>query len=205
MNNIFTTWLILAYGLSVIGYLGRFKEGFPRAGILLGMTMISVAYGFMLLSKVYHKLKPENKEHYDNVKKNDDIDDNKKKDEHAVGGVDGEIDKKKKDPAKIFTIIGYSLASIFFFAIHIFPQLTFTVRYYDIFGAVGYGAAAIGTALVPIILPIGYAITTLYYIFGSYQKLEESEWIGRIQLISRSILALVYGVSALSLANAKIF
>lgn len=192
MNSIFSTWLILAYGLSVIGYLGRFAEGIPRVGILLGMTIISFAYGFMLMSKVYKKMKSENKkEHDDKDEKYD-----KDKEGHEEGG--------KKDISKILTIVGYSLASIFFFAIHVIPQLTFTVRYYDIFGAIGYGAAAIGTAFVPIILPIGYAITTLYYIFGSYQKLNESEWIGRIQLISRSILALVYGVSALSLANAQI-
>lgn len=178
MNSLFSTWLIIAYGLSVLGYVGRFVEGIPRAGILIGMTLISTAYGFMFLSKVY-----------------------KKKGESG----EKEDDERKKKIGKSFTIIGYTLAAIFFFSIHIIPQLTFTVRYYDIFGAIGYATSAVGTAALPILLPIGYAITTLYYVFGSYQKLGEDEWIGRIQWISRTILALVYGVTSLSLTNLQVF
>lgn len=185
MNTVFSTWLIIAYGLSILGYVGRFAEGFPNVGILIGMITISMAYGFMFLSKVYKREtepRGEDKEHGDTKKK-----------------------KWGDDMKKVFTILGYGLASIFFFAIHIVPQLTFTVRYYDIFGAVGYGLAAIGTAILPFLLPFGYAITSLYYIFGSYQKTEESGWIDRIQLISRTILALVYGVTTLSLANVNVF
>ena len=181
MNSPFSTWLIVAYGLSFLAYIGRFAEGVPKFGILIGMTLISSAYGFMFLSKVYHK-KGE-KTHKEDEK------------DHP----------KKKDLAKIFTIIGYSLAATFFIAIHLVPKMTFHVRYYDIFGAVGYATSAVGTALLPLVLPIGYAVTTLYYVFGSYQKLEESDWIDRIQLVSRTILALVYGVTAMSFVNVQLF
>lgn len=178
MNNLFSTWLMVAYGMSILGYVGRFIEGIPNVGILIGMTIISTAYAFMFLSKLYKKLEPK-KETLEEKK--------------------AEI---QRNWGKIFTIVGYALASIFFFAIHFIPQLTFTVRYYDIFGAVGYGVTALGTSLLSTsLLPIGYAITALYYVCGSYQKLGESEWIGRLQLISRTILAVMYGATSLSLTN----
>lgn len=177
MNSPFSTWLIIAYGLSFLAYIGRFVEGLPRLGILFGMALVSSAYGFMFLAKVYHKKQSDlQKDHQ----------------------------KKNPDLSKVFTIIGYSLAATFFLAIHVFPKLTFRVRNYDIFGGIGYAASAAGTALLPVLLPIGYAVTTLYYIFASYQKLEEADWIDRIQLISRTILALVYGVMAVSFVNVQI-
>lgn len=178
MNSPFSTWLIIAYGLSFLAYVGRFVEGLPQLGILFGMALISSAYGFMFLAKVYHK-------------------------NHSESPTDKH--KKKVDLAKVFTIIGYSLAATFFLAIHVFPKLTFRVRNYDIFGAIGYAASAVGSALLPVLLPLGYAITTFYYIFASYQKLEEADWIDRIQFISRTILALVYGVTAMSFVNVHIF
>ena len=189
MNPIFSTWLIIAYGLSFLGYIGRFAEGIPNFGILIGMVLISTAYGFMFLSKVYHR--KQSKE----GKKEEDKEHDKEKKKH---------DDKKKDFSKIFTIVGYSLAATFFAAIHLFPKLTFHVRYYDIFGAIGYGTSAIGMTLLPFVLPIGYAVTTLYYVFGSYQKIEEYGWIDRIQLVSRTILALIYGVTAMSYVNMHI-
>lgn len=198
MNTVFSTWLIIAYGLSILGYIGRFFEGIPNVGILTGMVIITMAYGSMFLSKVYKKNESKKKDESHKKADDNDVDNDKK------SANEGKTDEKT-DMKKVFTIIGYSLASVFFFAIHIFPQLTFTVRFYDIFGAVGYGFAAIGTALIPFLLPFGYAITSLYYIFGSYQKTEESGWIDRIQLISRTVLALVYGVTALSLTNVNVF
>lgn len=175
MGNIFSTWLMIAYGLSALGYLGRFVEGIPNVGILIGMVLISSAYGFMFLSKIWT--------------------------DKQAAKEDSKTDAAKKDTGKKLTVIGYSLAALFFFGIHLVPQLTFTVRFYDIFGAVGYGAAAIGTALLPALLPIGYAIAAVYYVLGSYQKVSQSGWIDRIQLISRTLLAFIYGVTALSFTN----
>lgn len=157
IDNI-SSWLIIGYGLSAIGYVAHLNDALPKYSTIFGMCLISLAYACMCFAKVIRER------------------------------------KARDDTEKTLTITGYVLASIFFFLIHIFPQLTFNVRYYDIFGAVGYGVLSVGTAFLPLIVPLGYGIATLYYIFGSYQKLSEPAWMDRIHLLARTILAVIYGM-----------
>lgn len=98
--------------------------------------------------------------------------------------------------------VGYILLFSFFTLIHLFPGLTFHVRYYDIFAAVGYGLALL-TKLIPgIPVAVPYTILTIYYILGSYQKISEESWIDFLQLISRTLLAIFYGVGGVTNAFA---
>lgn len=94
--------------------------------------------------------------------------------------------------------VGYTLLFVFFTLIHLFPSLTFTVRYYDIFAAVGYGLALLSKFYPGIPVAVPYSIIAIYYILGSYQKLSEESWVDMMQLISRTILAIFYGVGSVT-------
>lgn len=155
------TVLILAYTMTIIGYLGHAHEAIPKWTTFLGMVIITSAYILMTAAKVVSKDKDK---------------------------------EKQKGLSKKLSISGYIMASVFFFAIHIFPQLTFHVRYYDIFGAIGYAVSALGASIIPMLLPVGYIICTMYYIFGGYQKVFEPHWVDRLHLVARTVLAVVYGM-----------
>lgn len=169
--------LMIGYGLSVVGYLIRISEGAPKVGIVIGMILIASAYGFMFSGKLA-----------------DPADDETDTEEKRT------VWDKVKDEwnsAEGLTTIGYAVASFFFIAIHLFPFLTFHVRYYDVFGAIGYGLSAAGMWLSHALLKVGLGVVVLYYIFGSYQKLKEEGWVDKLQLLSRSLLAVCYGVYAI--------
>lgn len=163
LSNNVSIMLIIAYTMTIIGYLGHARDAIPKWSTFIGMVLISGAYIFMLLGKLLYK------------KENEDT-------------------KKATTLSKNLSISGYILASIFFFGIHIFPALTFHVRYYDIFGAIGYALSAIGALALPVMLPIGYSLCTMYYICGGYQKVGEKGWIDHIHLVARTILAVIYGM-----------
>lgn len=98
---------------------------------------------------------------------------------------------KKKDEKETSKInkIGYGVLFMFFLGIHIYPSLTFTVRYYDMLAAIGY-AAGVVSAYIPVI--VSYTFLALYYVLGAYQKTKEEEWVDKLQLVSRSMLSLFY-------------
>lgn len=116
----------------------------------------------------------------------------------AYGDGDGEVIRSinnspkdsENDRKPYITIIGSMCLAIFFVGIHINPMLTFHLRQYDIFAAVGYLAK---TMVAPTIL-VNMALV-LYYVLGAYAKLHEEDAVSFVQLIGRTMLAVYYGVT----------
>ena len=185
-----TPLAIIGYFLSVMGYVGRIFEGISHnLWIVLGMILVTSGYGALLISKM-RRLREEAEE--EELQKKE--------------GFSAEEAKEKLEPirkmdlwsSEKFTTLGYGLLYAFFAGILIFPWMTFTVRYYDPFAAAGYGlafASKFYKDIIPYYLPFG--LLTLYYIMGSYIKINEEGWINLVQLISRTILAIYYGMVSL--------
>lgn len=90
--------------------------------------------------------------------------------------------------------IGFLVLFLFFFGVHIFPALTFTVRMYDWLAAIGYGLAFTSTWFASAGWFIAACIfLTLYYMRGSVFKINEPGWISQLQMVSRAMMALFYG------------
>ena len=158
----------IGFFLTVVGYVGVFIHAFPTFPIMIGMIMLSTGYGCLMVASIFKK----------------------KEKEHFGAGESNTVSTLKKT--------GYTLLFLFFALIHLYPGLTFHVRYYDIFAAVGYGLALLSKFVPAIPVAVPYSILTLYYIFGSYQKLDEEGWINFVQLISRTLLAIFYGVGGVT-------
>lgn len=181
-NMISTPLAIVGYFLSAVGYLARLAEGIPRFGIMLGMMLATSGYLFLLLSKM-RKLREEAEQVV--VQKKEGFSEKEAKDEV--------IKNMGVMTSQTFEYVGFTVLFAFFGGILLFPSLTFKVRYYDPFAAAGYGMALL-KSFVPYYIP--YILLTLYYTFGSHIKLDEEGWVNKIQLVSRTLLAIYYGLSA---------
>lgn len=109
-------------------------------------------------------------------------------------------DKQKKNDtelmkknAKILSVVGYALMAAFFFLIHVFPQVTFRLRFYDVFAAIGYFVAFF-TKFGYIPLWLAYAPLVIYYILAGSIKVFEKGWVEKLQLVARLLLAVYYGM-----------
>lgn len=149
---------LIAYALTVLGYVVRAYEGIPRWSIFLGMCIVTLGYSVLALSKWLS------------------------------------VQDKEKHKHHIMTLnkIGYAILFVFFFGIHLFPSLTFTVRYYDIIAAIGYFAGLL-SKLIPVF--VAYGFLALYYVLGAYQKTKEESWVDKLQFVSRSMLSIFYAIT----------
>ena len=183
MANIIKYIGLFGYGLSTLGYIGRAFQGFPSISILIGMILVTLGYLFVFIDK-YQKM-------------------NKDKDYNGTSVPSS----KKSRKMKLLSLnkyiskltLGYILLFVFFTLIHIYPQFTFTVRYYDKFAALGYFTLLFQKYVSYKIYFIPAVLLTLYYILGSYQKIiEQDDFIDYLQLISRMLLALYYSESIIA-------
>lgn len=165
-----TPLAIVGTVLTIVGYVGRVLTEPTTLGIIVGMMIITTGYALLLLGYM-KRLKDES-------------------------GLEDGTDKDRPKEWKSRDVLqwGSIVLFTFFTLIFILPSLTYTVQYYDPFAAFGYGLAGIFAHGIPPVIP--YALLTLYYTLGSYQKLKENGWIMKLQLVSRSILAIFYGLSA---------
>lgn len=166
---------ISGYFLSFISYVARLYQMSPQMPIVIGMTIISLGYLCLLISKIIIVNDKKYK-----IEKN----------ENPDAGVPI-FHKNKNKIAEWLTYAGNVLLAIFFISIFILPELTIHVRWYDIFGAFGYAGAI---APIPVLIPLISLV--IYYFFGAVMKSWEESWIDKTQIISRLMLAIFYGLSA---------
>jgi hypothetical protein len=152
---------LLGTALSAGSYVGRFVEGIPAPGIMMGMIVVTL--GYCVWTAVY------------------------------LQKVRGESTPEQQ--TKYGALLGSALLCTFFTLTFLFPQLTFRVRWYDALASLGYGLLALSTWL-PTVTILAFAILSLYYTFGSYHKLWETDSIAKIQLIARTLLAVFYGTQS---------
>ena len=93
----------------------------------------------------------------------------------------------------VWTRLGYAFLAIFFGLIHFYPQLTFHVRYYDKLAAIGAFLRTV-TNLRYISL-IGVLFLLAYYILGTIPKFTEKGLVNKLQLVSRAMLVVYYGIT----------
>lgn len=170
---------LVGYFLSLVSYLLYVPEALERYPIIIGMVLISSGYILLFVHQIYslyiQRLDNQNKKH---DRKADDTDHMKKN-------------------AKIISIAGYALLAAFFFVIHIFPQITFRLRYYDVLAAIGYFVAFF-TKFGYIPMWFAYAPLVLYYILAGSIKVFEKGWVEKLQLVARFLLAMYYGLHLMS-------
>jgi uncharacterized membrane protein (DUF485 family) len=101
--------------------------------------------------------------------------------------------QKKQSLNAILKSIGFALVFSFFCLIHVAPQFTFHLRFYDMFAAVGYFLALLSSVKI---VPYWIACIPLvaYYVIAGGIKLVEPGIIEKIQLIGRLVLAMYYGI-----------
>lgn len=158
---------VVGFFLTVVGYIALMTRGFPKMPLTIGIFLVSSGYSCLLAAAVLQWQTHDDKEKQETLDKS------------------------------LLQKLGYVLLATFFLGIHLFPSLTYTVRYYDIFGGIGYLVSLLGKYWMVIPAYAGPAILLIYYILGSYQKFEEEGWVNKLQLISRAILAVFYGVYGL--------
>jgi hypothetical protein len=98
----------------------------------------------------------------------------------------------KKSTLKWIPMIGNALLFSFFFLIYFIPNLTFHVRFYDLFAAIGYGLYVLAKWLKDIPMYVVAIPLVMYYFFGAAIKFSEEGWIDKLQLIARTLLIIYY-------------
>lgn len=160
---------IAGFFLCFISYVMYIPEVIEHVPTVIGMVLVASGYAILFIHKIYalHIKTLETK------KKQDDV-------------------SKLKRIATIMDFTGYVLLAIFFFGIHVFPALTFRVRFYDVFAAIGYFVGMFTkTSLVPVW--VAFAPLVIYYVFAGSVKVFEHGIIEKIQLVGRLLLAAYYG------------
>lgn len=175
------TIALLGYLLSAISYLLHIPEARGITTIIIGMIMISLGYVLLASSKVISLIisdDVETKEHYTDKK------------------TDAQVLKEwtlaTKENKNLIAMFGNGLLFLFFTLIHFIPSLTFHVRFYDIFAAIGYGLYVLAK-WIPRISMIAVAIPlVMYYFFAAAIKFSEEGWISKLQLVARTLLIVYY-------------
>jgi len=184
INNkeLIIAWLgTIGYLLSAIGYIARvFSLNIYTMTFLYGTVFVSLGYGLLFIFNVKEVASIKNEE--SESKKHEDI--------HE------DIHEAKPKDEKNNTVLlrtGYFFLFLFFAGSHFLPSLTERVRYYDVFAASGY-LLNILTDYISFYIPI--LLLLIYYICGSYQKILDwkESGINKLQLVSRSILVVYYGL-----------
>jgi len=188
-KELLIAWLgTVGYLLSAVGYIARvFTLDVYTAAFLYGTLFVTLGYGLLFIFNVKEvaSIKKEGSE------SGSEAESKSKKTYDKVKTETKDHKNEKTDTTLLRT--GYFFLFLFFAGTHLFPSLTERVRYYDIFAAGGYLLNML-TDYITFYIPI--VLLLIYYICGSYQKIldwKESR-INKLQLVSRSMLVLYYGL-----------
>jgi hypothetical protein len=157
--------------LSAVSYMMYIPEAVEQVSTVLGMILVSCGYILLLIDQIFGVYINSLKE----KKKTDDV-------------------KDLQKTSKIINVLGYILLAIFFFLIHLMPEFTFRIRFYDVFAAIGY-FVAIFTKFGMVPLWSAYMPLIVYYLLAGSIKVFETGIIEKIQLIARLLLAAYYTLS----------
>lgn len=162
---------ISGFFLSAISYMMYIPEALEHISTILGMILVACGYVLLLIYKIFNV-------YIDSLKEKKKVDD---------------VNQLQKN-SKIINILGYTLLAMFFFLIHLMPEFTFRIRFYDVFAAIGY-FVAIFTKFGMVPLWAAYVPLIIYYLMAGSIKVFESGFIEKIQLLARLLLAGYYTVS----------
>lgn len=177
---------LIGYILSAAAYLLHIPEAKNNTNVVIGMIIITLGYLALAAAKIIGLIIQE-KEHFE--KKNDDVTKLK------------EWTLTTKENKNIIAWFGNLLLLIFFAGIFIYPQMTFHVRFYDAFAAIGYGLYVLSTWIHSIPMYIVALPLVMYYFFGMSLKFNEEGWISKVQLIARFLLVIYYSMMPFSFAH----
>jgi hypothetical protein len=159
---------LVGYMLSFIAYMMFVPEALQHYPIIIGMILVSAGYIILFVREVYGKVIEKTKA--------------KPEDKRSMW----------KNARKLH-VAGFALLAAFFFLIHIYPNVTFHLRFYDIFAAIGYIVAFFNEfGYIP--AWIAYVPLVVYYALAGSVKVFEKGWAEKLQLISRLLLAFYYGM-----------
>ena len=188
--HIAAAWIgIVGMTISALAYLinARGKSG----TVVMGMALLVVGYSLLVAGEVEELVGADRKK-------------------ESTDGADAEEHRQPHGSLNGYAIAGYVFVFLFFAGIHVFPQLTINVRYYDAFAAIGAFLRIVPNSLMAIvpnslmaIVPnslmaiAGAASLAAYYLMGSVPKLLAfarggGGVVDRMQMISRPILVLYY-------------
>lgn len=162
---------IVGFFLSFVSYFMFIPEAIENWPTVVGMIVIGSGYLVLFIDKIFSIY----------IKS---LEDKKKKDDIR--------DLQKNE--KILNLVGYVLLATFFFMIHLLPQVTFRVRFYDVFAAIGY-FVAVFTKFAYVPVWAAYVPLVIYYVLAGSIKVFEKGMIDKIQLVARIVLAAYYGMT----------
>lgn len=162
---------LIGFFLSFISYFMFIPEAIEHWPTVIGMVVIGSGYLVLFIDKLYTIY----------IKS---LEDKKKKDDIR------DLEKNEK----IINIVGYILLATFFFTIHLIPQITFRVRFYDVFAAIGY-FVAVFTKFTYVPAWAAYVPLIIYYVLAGSIKVFEKGVIDKLQLVARLVLAAYYGLT----------
>lgn len=163
---------LIGFFLAFISYLMYIPEAAGKFPILLGMITVTSGYILLFAREVY-------------------VVSQKKEDVK---------DPRVKKVAKSIQLAGYALLATFFFVMHLIPQITFRVRFYDVFAAIGY-LVGIFTKDGYVPLWMSYGPLVVYYVLAGGVKLFERGIVEKIQMVARALLAVYYARLLLAVAH----
>lgn len=175
---------IVAFAITIASYfLKAFQAKRIGTSIICGTVLLIAGYTLLMLGEFAHLQRKKGSgakgsEHY-----------------AAAGGSQesGNNEHSKYITDSVWTRLGYAFLAIFFGLIHFYPQLTFHVRYYDKLAAIGAFLRTV-TNLRYISL-IGVLFLLAYYILGTIPKFTEKGLVNKLQLVSRAMLVVYYGIT----------
>ena len=193
-KELLIAWLgTVGYLLSALGYIARvFTLDIYTAAFLYGTLFVTLGYGLLFIFNVKEVASIKKEGSGSESGSGSDAESKKTDDKVKTETKDHKNEKTEKIDTTLLRT-GYFFLFLFFAGSHLFPSITERVRYYDIFAAGGYLLNML-TDYITFYIPI--VLLLIYYICGSYQKIldwKESR-INKLQLVSRSMLVLYYGL-----------
>lgn len=180
---------IVAFAITIASYfLKAFQAKRIGASIICGTVLLIAGYTLLMLGEFAHLQRKKGSGAKGSGAKGS---------EHyaAAGGSQesGNNEHSKYITDSVWTRLGYAFLAIFFGLIHFYPQLTFHVRYYDKLAAIGAFLRTV-TNLRYISL-IGVLFLLAYYFLGTIPKFSEKGMVNKLQLVSRAMLVVYYGIT----------
>jgi len=171
----------IAYSIVTIAYISRIpyvlKQYDKHPTLFIGSIILVSAYALLAFNKVklYYQEKHE---------------------KHEKEEKDEKHEKHNQTAFNKYLCLAYGLLSAFFISSYGIP-FNITVRFYDIFAAVGYSLLFINTLRpTDFILNSGLIIIAIYYFLGGIIKIYERNFDDVLLLLGR-ILLVIYTISYL--------
>jgi hypothetical protein len=172
---------LTGYVMSAIAYLLHIPEARGVDSVIIGLILLSLGYTLLASSKVVSIIihsKDKDKEHYTDKK------------------TDAEVLKEwtlaTKERKNLLALFGNACLFLFFTLIHFIPGLTFHIRFYDIFAAIGYGLYVVSKWVKAIPMYVVALPLVMYYFFGAAIKFYDHGWISIFQMVARTLLMVYY-------------